>query len=534
MSIPSVFDPIEIDNRLLVDGGLINNLPAQRVKEMGADIIIGVNVGFHYYSKDELNSMFRIIEQSLFFYGEDLNRKNKATCDLLISPEMSKYNVTSFNSVDSIIAIGERAARKVMPRLKALADSLKRLDPEYGHKKEIPIVDSIQLMEIHFKGLEKVSQKLVSGKLQLTALQKVTPEDLEKAIERVYSSLYFENVTYEIQQGQSGACLIVNLKESKGGLIRVGLHYDSNHKSGILLNTTFRNLLLNGSKLSINTSLGENPFFRATLIKNNGWKPGLGFNFESNRNLMYFYQDSKKISTISYSATKVQLYTQSILWNSFALGAGIEHENSLIKPIIDPVLGISKNRQDFTNYFGFLHMDSYNNAFYPSQGAKLHSEMKLITASEIYSPIVFLSGQFSFANKISRRLSLIGHISGGAVTGDSIPPQYMFYTGGLTDEFRNGILPFVGLDYMEKSNRNALLVGIDVQIKFWEKIYVILKGNAGNTKDKSSELLTYDKVISGYGISLGYDSFIGPIEVTASRSGNRKGLLGFVSIGFYF
>ncbi len=81
MSIPSIFNPIEIQNDLLVDGGLVNNFPVARVKDMGADILIGVNVGFQYYKKNQLNSILRIIEQSIFFYGEALNRYNMELCD---------------------------------------------------------------------------------------------------------------------------------------------------------------------------------------------------------------------------------------------------------------------------------------------------------------------------------------------------------------------------------------------------------------------------------------------------------------------
>ncbi len=534
MSIPSVFSPVDYNDQLLVDGGLVDNLPALRVKDMGADIIIGVDVGFHSYSKEELQSLLRIMEQSLFFYGEELNIKNKAICDILIIPELQKYNASSFNAADSIINIGERAARKIMPRLKALADSIRRLYPENISDQQTPSLDSIQLIDIIYNGLEKVSPKLVSGKLQISVMQKVTPADIEKAISRIYSSLYFENVTYEIQKIEKGTRLIINLKENKGGLFRVGIHYDSNNKSAILLNTTFRNILLNGSKLSINAALGDNPYFRTSLFKNNGWKPGYGVNFETNVNQMFLYKDSKKVSAINYSETKLQLFTQSIIQNSYSLGAGVEFENSFIKPIIDPVLGIAKYRNSFINYYGFLTIDSYDNAFYPSKGIKLNSELKLITSAKNYSPVAFLAAQFSFANKIFDRVNIIGHLSGGAVNGDSIPSQYMFYTGGIVENIRIGLMPFVGLDYMERSNRSALISGIDLQLRFWKNIYIILKANAGNLANHFTQLLQLDQVISGYGITLGYNSLIGPIELTTSMSGNQPRIHSFVRIGFYF
>ncbi|MCK5908029.1 MAG: patatin-like phospholipase family protein, partial [Flavobacteriales bacterium] len=66
-SFPSLFNPIEIDDRLLVDGGVMNNFPVQEVKNMGADVIIGVSVEDGLYKKEDLTSMMTIIEQITSF-----------------------------------------------------------------------------------------------------------------------------------------------------------------------------------------------------------------------------------------------------------------------------------------------------------------------------------------------------------------------------------------------------------------------------------------------------------------------------------
>jgi NTE family protein len=501
---------------------------------MGADIIIGVDVGFKSYSKDELTSIFKILEQSLSFYSDDLHARNKEACDIIITPDLRKYNASSFNSADSIIASGERAARAVLPEFKRLADSLNLNRHEKISFNRLPALDSILLREIQITGLKKVSSKLVLGKLQLIPMEKITASDIEEAINRVYSSLYFENVSYEIEPFDEGIRLRIILKENKGGLFRVGIHYDSYTKSAILLNTTFRNLVLNGSKLSMSAALGEYPFFMAYILKNNGWKPGFGFNFEAINTPMFLYRNSEKISTLHYSETRFQFFTQSIIRNSYSMGLGIELENALTKPVIDPGLEIEKSRDFFTNYYGFLNFDSYDHAHYPSKGIKLHSELKLITSAKIYSPVIFLASQLSVAQKISDRVNLIARITGGAVEGDTIPTQYMFYTGGQIENMRKGIVPFTGLDYMERVNRNALVGGLDLQVRFWKNIFLILRGNAGNLTDNFNDLLSFDNPLAGFGATLGYNSLIGPIEVSVSKAVDQNGTLGFFRIGFYF
>lgn len=532
ISIPSVFNPVEIDGRLLVDGGIVNNFPVDQVKKMGADIIIGVDVGFNYYKKDQLNSIIKILEQSVFFYGEKLNAQNKSLCDILIEPEIEDYNSSSFGSADTLVALGEQAARKMLPELKKIA-ALINASPETLEKRKDPAVDSMQLMEIRVNGLKNVSGKLISGKLQLEVFDKVMPNDIERAIERLYSSLYFEKISYEIEKKSTGIRLIINITEANKGEFRLGLHYDSNYRSSIILNTTMRNILFDGSKLSSSVSLGENPFFEASFFKNNGWKPGFGLNLNASKLDAFQYRNSHKISSIAYNETSIQLFTQSTFWNSYALGAGLEYEFVHLVPQIDPLLDLKESKESFFNYYGFIKMDSYDNAYYPKRGLKIDGKLKFINTQE-RDAILFLTGRFSQSYRISDKLNYINHFYFGAVNGDTIPYQYNFYTGGVNPTQRNGMLPFIGLENMEEVSKNALIWSGDFQYEVFPDIYLIAKANIGNLQNDFKDLLNTEKLLGGYGLTLGYDSFIGPIELSLQKSYNKKGLLGFVNIGFWF
>ncbi len=532
MSIPSIFNPILLNDVLLVDGGVVNNFPVKLVKEMGADIIIGVDVGFQYYKKDQLNSMFRIIEQSIFFYGEALNRENRKLVDILIEPNMDGFNASSFNSEDTIIAHGESAARKQFTKLKALGDSLRRIDPSFGPDQILPELDSMTLMEIRVRGLDKVSGDLLNGKLQLEVFDKVTARDISLAISRLYSSLYFERINYEIQPLQSGVRLSIDVSESKGGQFRVGLHYDSDYKSAILLNATFRNLAIDGSKLSFNTALGENPFFNASFFKNNGWKPGYGINFRVDRTRVYGYQKGRKISSLNFNKSSTELYTQSIFSNNYALGAGIEYEVTSLKPFVDPVMGMDTSGT-FFNYYGFLHVDTYDNAFYPKRGMQFSTQLKVIT-NQPADPVLYLMLRYKNALPLTPRLTYIQKVYGGAVDGNQVPYQYYFYSGGMNERSDFSFFPFTGLEFMEKVSGNALILAGDLQYELFPDIYLILKGNIGNIKNNFDDLFTADDILGGIGITAGYESWIGPIELNVSKSANRSGLTGFVNIGFWF
>jgi NTE family protein len=533
MSIPSVFNPVIIDNRLLMDGGVINNFPVIRMKEMGADIIIGVDVGFQTYRKEELNSLIRILEQTVFFYGDELNRKNRALCNILVEPDIKDFNASSFGNTDSIIARGEKAARLHYESLKRLADSLRVLDADYGPSQKLPDSDSLYITEVIINGLEKVSPGLVSGKLQIEVFDKVTPVDISNAVERLYASLYFDKVSYSIQPASRGVRLIFNLKESSGGQFRFGMHYDSNYKSSLLLNATFRNFFLDGSKLSISSALGDNPFFHVNLFKNNGWKPGYGYNFLSERVDVFVFNEGRKISALKYFSTRNQIFIQSIFDNSYSVGAGLEYEAIRLRPEITTGVGFPDINSDYFNYYFFLNLDSYDNGFYPKRGIKLYSEVKLITNSP-QNPAAFHITRLNKATSLGKKVAVINHLYAGFSKGDSIPYQYQFYTGGLNPSRRNGLIPFTGMDFMERSSLNALVVGMDLQIEFFPNVYGILKGSAGNLTNNFSELFAVNDLTAGYGVTLGYQSLIGPIELSLMKPVSKGKVMSFINIGFWF
>lgn len=113
MSIPTIFSPVEWGDSLLIDGGLLNNFPADVVKAMGADIIIGVNVGTQLSSKEELQSILSILNQTLIITDYARQRENMNLCDVLIIPDLKEFSTTDFDpsSIRAILQRGNEAAR---------------------------------------------------------------------------------------------------------------------------------------------------------------------------------------------------------------------------------------------------------------------------------------------------------------------------------------------------------------------------------------------------------------------------------------
>jgi len=537
MAIPTIFEPVNIDSMILVDGGVLNNFPADHVKEMGADIIIGVDVGLHGDSAKRKNDLIDVFGQAVTWTSAKKNQANRKLCKILITPDLTGYSLSSFNEADSLIARGEKAASAVLPELKALADSLKNL---YNFTPEIPSFhppDSFLLKEIRISGLKKVSESLLKGKLHLEVPSKVTPDDISRAIDNAYSSLYFEKIIYEFQEWNeslpgSGVSLIINVRERKGTQLRVGINYNSDFKASIVFNATFRNLLLDGSKLSLNFGLGENPRILASYFKNNGWKPGFGLDMELNNYDIFDYEGSRKISTLDFTDYAARLYIQSIFRNSYSMGLGVEFENQVIKPVISDVI-LKTQIDQFYNAYGFIHLDTYDNLYYPRIGSRFNALYKFIY-NPSNPPIHFMIYRYEQAIRINKRITLIPSLFGGITTADSATTSYQLHLGGMNQFYRQAQISFTGLNFMQVSDRNVMAAGLNLQVNFWKKNYIVLRANAGYTSWELKDLPEKENGILGFGLSLGNKNIIGPIEVTFMGSNLHRKPIGYLNIGYWF
>lgn len=119
MAIPTAFYPVAWGDSLLIDGGLLNNLPVDVIKDMGADFVIAVDVGRPLKNRSELRSIFKILEQTVSIPAVRKREENIKKVDIFIEPKLHEYNPVAFGSedIEEIIAIGEDAVKIALPKL---------------------------------------------------------------------------------------------------------------------------------------------------------------------------------------------------------------------------------------------------------------------------------------------------------------------------------------------------------------------------------------------------------------------------------
>jgi len=537
MSIPTLFTPLDLDGRLLVDGGLLNNYPADIMKQQGTDIIIGVDVQRTLYSKKELTSIRKIVDQMGNLLRNRTNIENRKITDYLIMPDLSHYSITDFNKADSMMDIGEKAARKLLPRLKLLADSLNKLGPARPKITTAIIPDRIPIREIKYEGLIKVPWRVVQNRLGINVGDTISQDKLTIAIDRAYASQYFDMITYKLEPKDDGICLIVRLVEKDYGLVRMGIHYDNDFKASLLFNADFRNLFINGTKLSVDVGLGSNPRFSLLYYLNRGRWPNVGMSLKTNALDVYsFDNQGDRTASFRYSEVLFDLYTETILGNSVSLGFGPQFESSELSPDISS-LRTGPIEESFLNLSAFIKVDTYDKAFYPSKGGSLWAEAKIVKGikeKSVFNPSLILALRYRNAFKISQKVSIIPSLNIGMAVSDTLPYQYRSFIGGANYGQFHNLFPFVGMNFMQRSDYSALVAGCDLQYEFRHNHFLILKYNIGKTERKPEKLLLLANSIQGIGLTYGYNSPIGPIEFTVMASNYTNKTLTFINLGYWF
>lgn len=203
LAMPGVFAPIRVNQRLLVDGGLVRNLPVDIARAMGAEVVIAVNVGTPLSGEEELGSSLGVARQMLHILTEQNVRRSLqelGAADVLIAPDLAGISFMDFGRSERAIAAGERAARELAPRLQALALSPEAYAALERARARLPaaqdetrVIARLELVPTPHAGREALVERL-----GLREGEPATAAQIRQAAARLQSSGDFEHVDVEL------------------------------------------------------------------------------------------------------------------------------------------------------------------------------------------------------------------------------------------------------------------------------------------------------------------------------------------------
>ncbi len=227
LSIPTIFAPVEWGDALLVDGGVANNLPVDIVKEMGADIVIAVDVSATIRSKANLNNMYDIVDQAISVHGYEKKFKSIQNADYYIRPNIKEVSFTDYRitTIKKLFNHGENSVKENWDKFLAL----KKITGERGRKTlnikalKKPIINNIQI-----KGQKSLSRQFIKSYIGLKKGMKLNPVILDASISELYSLGYFKILYYEIHKiNEHEVDIIIHVEETQLRKFYLGLRWDN-------------------------------------------------------------------------------------------------------------------------------------------------------------------------------------------------------------------------------------------------------------------------------------------------------------------
>ncbi|MEI7507944.1 MAG: patatin-like phospholipase family protein, partial [Flavobacterium sp.] len=258
---PTLFSPVEINGKLLVDGGVSNNYPVDEVRKMGADIIIGVDVQDDLKDRNMLKEATKIMVQITNLQMINKMKENVKKTTIYIKPDITSFSVISFDDGQKIIKTGEDAANLVIDKIRTIANPKKYVQQNMKLTAENNIIN---LKMVSINDVKDYTRAYMMGKLGLKENTKITYQDLKKGINKLNATQNFSAISYSLEKLEDGDKLNLTVRESENKtFLKFGLHYDGLYKSAILVNLTQKKSLFKNDVISADIALGDN--FRYNL-----------------------------------------------------------------------------------------------------------------------------------------------------------------------------------------------------------------------------------------------------------------------------
>ncbi|MGQ1785810.1 patatin-like phospholipase family protein [Saccharicrinis sp. GN24d3] len=565
MAIPSVFSPVRLDTMLLVDGGVLDNIPVVTCREMGADIIITVNVGFREKPNfDDFKSIGDILMGSAMIRSNYEAINSLKETDILIAPDLTGYSSASFFDGEAIIELGEIAARERYDELASLADFLSLYPKKPVSKPEL--LDKIYIEDIKVGELKYLDKTFVLGKSGLEKGKWYTKDEINSGLHQLMGTRYVQNINYTLAQGKTGYVLTLLPKEAYRSKYNFSVQYDNIYKAGAIFNVAFRNKLIKGSKFAMSLNFSEYPIFNAEFLDYRGQRQKMG-NYLKTRwefnSVPFFADDGDEVGRIKQNYLNVEggfFYapnTKSIVRGGVYFRRQLSNSGKgLLDLFTDDVDKLGNNWWGLTlNY----NRNSFNDQFFATKGSKLDirlahplgfgtiykgSDSSYVTFDDLLDipKESYLKAKVTFEHiiPVNSRFNIAYSLAAGGAT-ERLGSAQSFYLGGLESTSRSGDIPFPGMISKEVSARQFVMGYINLQYQAFNNFYAKLSGGAMDYRNEFENLsfipvqsLVSEGVVFGVNLIFAYNSIIGPIEFGYGRSSLHNKSRYHFTVGFPF
>ena len=546
-SFPSLLNPVDVGDKLLVDGGIANNFPVSVMKDKGIDIVIGVDVEGKLFQKDKINSVFDLLNQIMSYQMYSKTDEEIKQLDVYIHPDIQDYTVVDFGKKDEILEKGNIEAKKYTKIFKEIADKQivkrKRKTIQFSSKK-------VLISSIGINGNKNYTRAYILGKLNIKEGDSLSRNDITKKIYLLSATRNYDRIEYNlVEKNDKSYLLDFKVKESnENANLKIGVHYDLLYKSSVLATYNQKHLIKENDLFSFDMILGDNLRYNLSYFVDNGFYISYGFRSRYNhfRSNSKFNQTANLPSAssinLSYSDITNQGFFQTTFNRKFALGLGLEHKwvraaSATLATTINPNGLI--DRSNYYNVFGYLKLDTYNKRYFATKGYFADLNFKWYMASSDYNNNFRMfsqgKGTIGFAASFNDRFTFQHTNEAGFTFGNPTSNIFDFYLGDYNQNYINTFVSLYGYEFAALSNNSFVKSQFDFRYRVGKRHYFSVIANYARLEENVFENIDlFNNIKSGYALGYSYDSFLGPIELKYSWSPDTKKSHWLFNLGFWF
>ena len=541
MAIPAVFAPVELNGKILADGGILNNIPTDVAKEMGADIIIVVNIETQLGDRTALQNLVGILGQTFYVATIENSRRSLRQADFIIAPDLQNYTTFDFQAGEKIVALGYEGAQAKTVLLQSLALSENEWQQHLAARRA-KISDDVQPVP-EFLAIEGTNdanakervERALNGKYEDKPLDQAA---LENDLTRLTGTERFDNIGYSLTRRGKETGLSIRVfdppeRTGRTTVLQVGIDVNNSETDDVNFNARARLTLFDiggeGNEWRNDFSIGSR-----TLLATEFYRPFGRSRFFAAPNAFYedrkinFYENGERFAEYSFRTAQAGIdFGYAVNRDSeLRFGYSIAHQKAFRRigsPLLFDLSGTTSFASLRWNY------DTRNNAQIPTSGIEARNSLNYYFDSP--------GAQDSFAQAESKinafyplgtRTIVFGFGAGGTTFDRTAPLFQQFSLGGLFNVSGYGTGEFRGSNYLN-GGFGVLRETFIAPAYIGGKLYIGGWYEAGSSFE-NFDTARYRQSVTGGAL---LETRIGPIFIGGSLAeGGRRKI--YFSLGRFF
>jgi NTE family protein len=539
MSIPGVFPPVQRDGKVLVDGGLLDNIPTGAMREMKPDVVIAVDIGTHLGDLKSIQTLGGILSQSTTVMTIDNDRRNLRLADVIIAPELGEHTILDFSDIDGVIDLGYQGAVTKAPVLERFSLSPAAWEQHLAEQKAKKRADIPVPAQIQVTGVDERAQSAIRSELQRFVGKPLNKKEIETALTRITGEGRYESLDYQLAQDPSSPdkhVLLIGVKDKSYAppAINFSVQIDGSDIDDFHFTLGTRVTLYDigkyGSEWRNDAKIGYRALFASEYLYPLGQK---GFFVAPRgyfaRGIENFFSNSTGAQAADFQVNRAGAnFDLGFLTrrSEFRAGYEIGHLNADIRSGIAPVTSVNGMISQARLRWAF---DGTDSATIPSRGLRFSAEGRWVMDAPL-SNTEFPQAEVAaiFFQPVSSRGSVFVNGMFGTTFHNDAPAEMTFTLGG---PFRLG-----AYDYQQFRGNHYFLTSLGYRHQIAElspllggKVYGVAWADAG------SAFMDFDSRDVKYQGSVGLmmDTKLGPFSLIGALGKGGDGKVYF-AFGKFF